>query len=161
MNENFTKADLKNIDFEAIRKAHYGFFDTDDVIGYFDVVLKDGRKFVCDQDLDRVFTIHSDKCGDISGNMFAKMAADLIGNNDKFIIIIEGAKIFAQDIMGGYINHYDCSPRFEEILRLMSIKIVKDGFDCETLAIKLLEMGLDENIDYVTIKPIDESENDF
>lgn len=153
MNENFTKADLKNIDFEATRKAHYGFFDTDDVIGYFDVVLKDGRKFVCDQDLDRVFTIHSDKCGDISGNMFAKMAADLIGNNDKFITIIEGAKIFAQNIMGEYTNHYGCCPRLEEILRLMSIKIVKDGFDCETLAVKLFEMGLDENIDYVTIKP--------
>lgn len=154
MNKNFTKADLKNIDFEATRENNYGFFDTDDVIGYFEVVLKDGRKFACDQDLDRVFTIRSDKYGDIDGNMFAKMAAELISDNDKFVAIIEGTKTFAKNIIDYYTNRYDSNPQPEEILRLVSIKIVKDAFDSETLAVKLLEMGLDENIDYVTIEPI-------
>ena len=157
MNKNFTKADLKNIDFEATRENNFGFFDTDDVIGYFEIVLKDGRKFACDQDLDRVFTIHSDKYGDIKGNMFAKMAADLIGDNDKFITIIENVKTFVKDIIEYYTNRYGCNLQPEEILRLVSIKIIRDVFDGKTLAVKLLEMGLDENINYVTIiKPVDE-----
>lgn len=161
MNKNFTKADLKNIDFEATRKNHYGFFGIDDVIGGFEIVLKDSRKFACHQNLDRVFTIHSDKYDDIKGNMFVKMAADLIGDNDKFITIIENVKTFVKDIIEYYTNRYGCNLQPEEISRLVSIKIIRDVFDGKTLAVKLLEMGLDENIDYVTIKPIDESENDF
>lgn len=156
MSKSFTKADLKNIDFDAIREDCHGFFNIDNVINYsFEVILKDGRKFTCNQDLlDHVFTIHSDKRGDIKGNMFVKMAADLIGDNDRFIAMIEGATIFAQDIMGDYTG-YPADPQPEEILLLTSTEIVKKHFfnDAETLAIKLLEMGLDENIDYVTIKP--------
>lgn len=89
--------------------------------------------------------------------MFAKKAAELIGDNNKFVVIIEGTKTFAKNIIDHYTNRYDSNPQPEEILRLVSIKIVKDSFNSETLAVKLLEMGLDENIDYVTIiKPVDE-----
>lgn len=154
MSKNFTKADLKNIDFEATRKNHYGFFGVDDVIGYFEVVLKDGRKFACHQNLDRVFTIHSNKYGDIKGDMFAKMAADLIGDNDRFIAIIEGAEGFAQNTMCDCTGYADLQP--EEILQLMSIIIIEKHVfnNSNTLAVKLLEMGLDESNDYVTIEPI-------
>lgn len=156
MNKNFTKADLKNIDFEATRKNHYGFFGIDDVIGGFEIVLKDGRKFACHQNLDNVFTIHSDKYGDIKGDMFTKMAADLIGDNDKFINIIEGSKIFAQDIMGSYTG-YDAEAQAEEVLQLISIEIIsKHVFNnSNTLAVKILEMGLDKSNEYVTIEPIE------
>lgn len=156
MSKKFTKADLKNVDFEATRKNHYGFFSIDDVIGYFEAVLKDGRKFACNQNLNRVFTIHSDKYGDIEGDMFAKMAADLIGDNDKFIAIIKGATIFAQNVMGDYTGE-PVDPQPKEILHLTSIAIIeKHGFNSNSLAIKMLEMGLDKNIGYVTIEPIDE-----
>lgn len=156
MSKNFTKADLKNIDFEATRKNHYGFFSINDVIGYFEVVLKDGRKFACNQNLNRVFAIHSDKYGDIEGSMFAKMAADLIGDNDKFIAIIKGATIFAQNVMGDYTGYpVDLQPK--EILQSTSIAIIEEhSFNSNSLAIKMLEMGLDKNIGYVTIESIDE-----
>lgn len=156
MSKNFTKADLKNIDFDATRENNYGFFNIDDVICYFEVVLKDGRKFACNQNLHRIFTIHSDKYGDIEGSMFAKMAADIIGDNDKFIAIIKGATIFAQNVMGGYTGEpVDLKPK--DILHLTSIAIIEEhGFNSHSLAIKILEMGLDKNIGYVTIEPIDE-----
>lgn len=38
-----------------------------------------------------------------------------------------------------------------------SIAIIEEhGFNSHSLAIKMLEMGLDKNIGYVTIEPIDE-----
>lgn len=157
MNKSFTKADLENIDFQVTYKDDEGFLYIDDILGGFKITLKDGRRFYCRQDLDHVFTIYSKKYGDIKGNLFAKIAADLIADNDKFVAMIYGASIVANFVLENYVSRYEQAPESNQVLQDTYITIIKEYARSNAgLAIMLLKMGLDENNKFVAIESIDE-----
>lgn len=161
----FTKADLENIDYDATSRECLegywtvgGFRNVRLYRQHFDFILKDGRKFRCNQDLDRTFTIHSDKYGDVTdSDLWGKMAADIINDNDKFVVIVETVKN-VRDFT--YDNNYDCNIYSgDEFISDAMTQILDRHYyynSDSNLLYELVEMGLDENIDYVTITSIDE-----
>lgn len=153
MSKKFTKTDLENnIDFKATFKANHGFLQLSDIIGKFKVVLKDGRKFLCKQNLDHVFTIRS-KYGNMKGDLFTKIAADLMSDNDKFVAMAQGIEFFIDYNLCDNTGHYS-GLSLDEASQDLNFAIIEDcGFDIEDLIGKLLKMGLDNN-KLVKIKPI-------
>ena len=148
----FTKADLDNIDYDETLKVNYGFFNFDDLYdNRVTFALKDGRTFYCDQDLDKTFTIHSDKYGDVEGNFWLKMAAEIIDDNDKFVTIVKNMADIADYLSYGIPN----PDTFVQDGIVYITKRYYAGHEMPMLR-KLAEMGLDENNKLVTIKPADE-----
>lgn len=153
MSKDFTKADLKNIDFKATCKNNCDFLQIYDPIGRFKVVLKDGRKFYCSQDLSHVFIIRS-KYGNMKGDLFVKIASDLMADNDKFVVMTQGIKLFIYRNVWDNFGHYS-DLRFDEASQDLNMAIIEDcGLNIEDLIVKLLKMGLRKNNKFVTIKPI-------
>lgn len=148
----FTKADLDNIDYDETKKFNYGFFDFHKLYNYvLAFALKDGRKFYCEQDLDATFTIHSDKYGDVEGDFWFKIAAEIVDDNDKFVIIVKNMADIADYI------HYDI-PNADNFVQDGIVRIVERYYAGHEMPMlrKLAEMGLDENNKLVIIKPADE-----
>lgn len=153
----FTKADLDNIDYEATSHV-FGLWtikkDADNdcgsfLRGSFGFFLKDGRKFYCKQDLSHVFTIHSEKYGDIEGDFWIKLAADAINDNDKFVTIIETIKNVS-DYAVDYC--YDVPGTDEFIIDGMAQILVRYYREKHTTLFReLIKMGLDKNNKFVTI----------
>lgn len=148
----FTKVDLDNIDYDETLKANCGFFNFKKLYGYaIKFALKDGRIFCCEQNLAKSFTIHSDKYGDVEGDFWLKMAAEIVNDNDKFVIIVknfEDVADFVQDYSYDVPDAY--SIRKDGIIHI--IERYYAGHAMPMLR-KLAEMGLDENNKLVTIKP--------
>lgn len=151
----FTKADLENIDYDKTLKANYGFFNFTDLYRYSTTfALKDGKTFYCEQNLAKSFTIHSDKYGDVEGNLWLKMAAEIVNDNDKFVIIVKNFEDVA-DFVQGY--SYDV-PDAYSIRKDGIIHIIERYYNGDAILMlkKLCEMGLDENNKLVTVVPADE-----
>ena len=85
------------------------------------------------------------------------MAADIINDNDKFVVIVETVKN-VRDFT--YDNNYDCNIYSgDEFIRDAITQILDRYYyynSDSNLLYELVKMGLDENIDYVTIESIDE-----
>ena len=165
MCKNFSKKDLDNIDygetnyenFNGLTYKMWSLSDGFNVLytewadGSFPFVLKDGRKFYCKQDLNHVFTIHSDKYGDVEGNLWVKLVADIINDNDKFVTIVETIKNSTE-----YVGEL-CSwaPSTDRLIRdgMLQILVKHNGGKLKTLFLELIKMGLDKNNKFVTINP--------
>ena len=161
----FTKADLENIDYDTTsRECLDGYWSAD---GYrnarlrrqhFDFVLKDGRRFRCNQDLDHTFTIHSDKYGDVTdADLWGKMAADIINDNDKFVIIVETIKN-VRDFT--YDNNYDCNIYSgDEFIEDGMAQILDNYYynNESNLLYELVKMGLDKDNKFVTLTEVTEN----
>lgn len=152
----FAKADLDNIDYDKTLKVNYGFFNFEDLYdSRVKFALKDGRTFYCNQDLDKMFTVHSDKYGDVEGNFWLKIAAEIVDDNDKFVIIV---KNFADVANFAQAYSYDVpsASTFTQDGIVHIIERYYAGHEMPMLR-KLAEMGLDKNNKLVTIKPADEN----
>lgn len=163
MCKNFSKKDLDNISYSETNYANFNglayemwsFNDgfnalyTEWADGSFPFVLKDGRKFYCKQDLDHVFTIHSENYGDVEGNLWVKLAADAINDNDKFVNIVETIKNSA-DYVGKLCSW---SPSADRLVTdgMLQILVQHNGGTLKTLFIELIKMGLDKKNKFVTI----------
>lgn len=145
----FTSDNLLNIDYSATRALNNGFFlSTRDLYGEFKFVLKDGRILRCKQDLDKVFIVHNGNCNvTVKCDLWGKMAADIIDDNDKFLCMIRETEKAVQNLAG----HLD-NPNIGEIIRHRLADFVNDYYNAESMFIKLIKMGLDSNNGSVIIE---------
>lgn len=149
----FTGDNLLNIDYDATRALNNGFFlSTRDLYGEFKFVLKDGRTLCCKQDLNKIFIIHNSNYGvTLECDLWGKMAADIINDNDKFLGIARTIENAARNLA----DHLD-GVNVEEIVKHRLADFVNDYYNVESMFIKLIKMGLDCNNDSVTIELVDE-----
>ena len=151
MYTNFDEWDLEHIDYEETSNLfRFCNLKKDDdsncarfLYGSFEFLIKDGRKFCCKQDLDHVFAIHSDKYGYIEGDLWVKMAADVINDNDKFVTIVETIKNVAN-----YAKGYCHGPvRVHDFMVEGMAQILIPYYRAKhtTLFLELIKMGLDKD----------------
>lgn len=159
MYTNFDEWDLEHIDYEGTSNLfRFCNLKKDDdsgcarfLYGSFEFLIKDGRKFCCKQDLNHVFTIHSDKYGDVEGNLWVKLAADAINDNDKFVTIVETIKN-STDYVGELCSWAQSTDR---LIRdgMLQILVQHNDDKLKTLFLELIKMGLDKDNKFVTINP--------
>lgn len=151
-----TKADLTNIDYNATCLLNGGFsLSTRDLYGQFYFALKDGRIFVCKQDLDRTYGVHSDREGRIICDLWGDMAAEAIiysgGDIAEFITMARTLEKTAQNLTS-YLD--GVTP--EEIVKHKMVDIVSAHYPnsgIKGIIIKLVTMGL-ENKYGVTVEQV-------
>lgn len=146
-----TNDNLLNIDYSATCALNNGFsLSTRDLYGEFKFVLKDGRILRCKQDLDKVFIVHNSNCNiTIKCDLWGKMAADIIDDNDKFLYMIRETERAARNLTDhDHLNN----PNIGEIIRHRLADFVNYYYNAESMFIKLIKMGLDGNNDSVIIE---------
>ena len=151
-----TQSDLENIDYDTTRILNGGFeLSGRDLYGEFKFALKDGRIFVCKQDLDETYIVHSDKQGTIICDLWGDMAAKAIiysgGDIAEFITTTRTLEKTAQNLT----NYLDgVTP--EEVVKHEMADIVLSHYTksgIKGLIIELVTMGL-ENKYGVTIEQV-------
>lgn len=149
----FTGDNLLNIDYDATRALNNGFFlSTRDLYGEFRFVLKDGRTLCCKQDLSKIFIVHNSNYGvTLECDLWGKMAADIINDNDKFLGMVRAIENATRNL-ADRLDGVDV----EEIVKHRLADFVNDYYTVESMFIKLIKMGLDYNNDSVTIELVDE-----
>lgn len=152
MSKNFTKADLKNIDYDATCVLNNGFaLITRDLYGQFKFALKDGRIFCCKQDLDEAFMVNSSTEGTIWCNWWGYKATDP-GYMDisEFVKKIKDIKKTAENLANKLDN---IDPK--EIANHKAFDIMAEFYKTpENMFIKIIEMGLNKKNRVVTIEPV-------
>ena len=161
MYTNFDEWDLEHIDYDGtsnLSRLETPKEDDDSncarfLYSSFEFLIKDGRKFRCEQDLNHVFTIHSDKYGDVECNLWQKMAADIINDNDKFFTIVETIKNVV-DYAKGYSHNGHVCVRDFMVEGMTQILIPYYRAKHTTLFLELIKMGLDKDNKFVTLEPV-------
>lgn len=139
------QSDLENIDYDATRILNGGFeLNARDLYGEFKFALKDGRIFVCKQDLERTYIVNSDKAGTIYCDLWGDMAAEAIiysgGDIAEFVTMTKTVEKTAQNL-ADYLSNV--TP--EEVVKHKMVDIVSAHYPnsgIKGIIIKLVTMGL-------------------
>lgn len=146
-----TKADLTNIDYNATCLLNGGFsLSTRDLYGQFNFALKDGRIFVCKQDLDKTFFIHSDEYSTVMCNWWGKMFVDASYNAETFFKKVKTIEKTAKNL----VKHLNNVSSREIVEHKMADIVMGLYGTTDNMFIELIKMGLDDNNEFVTIEQV-------
>lgn len=143
------QSDLENIDYDTTCLLNGGFeLSGRDLYGEFKFALKDGRIFKCEQDLNEIYTAHSDTEGGIVCDLWGQMAFDYVFDLSKFIAMVKTLEETVQNLED-YLD--DVKP--EEVVKHKMVDIAFNRYGLKGTIIKLVTMGL-ENKYGVTIEQV-------